>query len=155
MSGVPCHRSSTSSRVFKLRATSARGGRTGLRVSSRAPEPAGGEGDALHPGSIAAPAAGHDALVSAVGGGDGPGDQVSPRRRPGLPAYRTDVGRVDVSPAATIAPASAGAPTAPLEDDPILDIQRGSAISVEDFADAMDDGIDRPARRSQRFAVAG
>ncbi|MDJ1138521.1 NAD(P)-dependent oxidoreductase [Streptomyces iconiensis] len=165
-------------------------------------------GDVLSPESVEAVGKGVDVVVSAVGGGDGPGHlatiepaaeslvsglrslgDAAPRliavggagslRRPdgsqvwdmeGLPEavlqimrahgdaleyFRTvdDVSWTNVSPAATI---EAGARTGTYRlglDDLVVDAAGNSRISVEDFAVAVLDEVERPRHERVRFTV--
>ncbi|WP_181796834.1 NAD(P)-dependent oxidoreductase [Streptomyces sp. WELS2] len=165
-------------------------------------------GDALDPQSVTAAAKGQDVVVSAVGGGDGPGHLATIRPAaealteglrtlgeraprlitvggagslrtpdgkqvwdaPGLPDfllqimhahgdaldhYRTvtDVDWTNLSPAATIAPGDRTGVYRTALDDLVTDENGDSTISVEDYAVALLDEIERPRHHHQRFTV--
>ncbi|MCX4750821.1 NAD(P)H-binding protein [Kitasatospora sp. NBC_01287] len=164
------------------------------------------QGDVLDPASVHAAAAGQDALVSAVGGGDGPGHlaTIEPAARslvtglralgdqaprliavggagslrtpdgtlvwdaPGLPDwllqimhahgdaldyYRTvsDVAWTSLSPAALIEPGDRTGSYRTAQDDVVAAADGNSKISVEDYAVAVVDEIERPAHLGERF----
>ncbi|MEU8149326.1 NAD(P)H-binding protein [Nonomuraea sp. NPDC048901] len=165
-------------------------------------------GDVLDTQSVTAAAKGHDVLVSAVGGGDGPGHVATIKPAaialtealrtlggqalrlitvggagslrtpdgkqvwdaPGLPDfllpimhshgdaldyYRTvtDVDWTSISPAAMIEPGTRTGGYRTALDDLVIDGDGNSTISVEDYAVALLDEIERPAHHRQRFAV--
>ncbi|MEU9577050.1 NAD(P)-dependent oxidoreductase [Streptomyces chilikensis] len=165
-------------------------------------------GDVLDPRSVTAAAKDQDVVVSAVGGGDGPGHLATilpaaealteglrtlgaqaPRLitvggagslrtsdgkqvwdAPGLPDfilqimhahgdaldhYRTvtDVDWTNISPAAKIAPGHRTGFYRTALDDLVTDEHGNSTISVEDYAVALLDEIERPRHHHQRFTV--
>ncbi|MBC2877890.1 MULTISPECIES: NAD(P)-dependent oxidoreductase [Streptomyces] len=166
-------------------------------------------GDVLDPQSVAAAAQGQDVVVSAVGGGDGPGHvatikpaaeslvaglrtlgDAAPRliavggagslRTPdgkqvwdaeGLPEfllqimhahgdaldfYRTvtDVRWTNLSPAGLIEPGERTGAYRTGLDDLVVDENGKSRISVEDYAVALVDEIEKPRHIGERFTVA-
>ncbi|MGY4099841.1 NAD(P)-dependent oxidoreductase [Nocardia sp. R16R-3T] len=165
-------------------------------------------GDVLDAESVAAAAKGHDVVVSAVGGGDGPGHiatikpaavalteglralgRQAPRLltvggagslrtgdgqqvwdAPGLPEfllqimhahgdaldyYRTvtDLDWTNISPAAVIEPGTRTGSYRTALDNLITGADGNSTITVEDYAVAVLDEIERPSHRRQRFTV--